>query len=129
MGPGASEKQKFGLLEQTTLAFLLDLLYYLAMFEMDPSREAGMKEKADQWLNDVKSELEKLADPLELELGNAKFLVKIDRGMLLSERRVALFAELQDRREAFFGETGADPLLEQFYAFRSALDADMQIPS
>lgn len=96
--------------------------------EFGPITELEQRDKADNWLYDVRSQLEEQSDFDFIDPSDTKFLQQTERGLDLSERRVAILAELLDRREAFFAEHGADIILEQYYVFKFLMDKSAAVP-
>jgi hypothetical protein len=93
------------------------------VFESEARSEADLREKADRWLNEAQAELEKQFGEFPLlEPSDHRFLLRMDRGAELSQRRTALLAELLDRRNAICNETGVDIILEQYFVLKSVLD-------
>jgi hypothetical protein len=92
------------------------------VFESEPKSEEDLREKASRWLNDVALGIHAQAELEGLNESDVRFLERIERGSLISDKRIEVLATLQDRRERFFIEHGADPLMEQFLAFKLSLE-------
>lgn len=91
------------------------------MTEFGRTPETDRTEKAVQWLNDVRLTLDR-QDEAAVDPTDERFALRLERGMDISAARVEVLATLQDRREAFFAASGADPILEQFCTFKLALE-------
>jgi hypothetical protein len=93
--------------------------YHMSEFELSPETS---EQKAMRWMDDVSANLQARAEDGDFDESSVRFLERIERGSVISERRIEVLASLQDSREAFFIEHGSDPLMEQFLAFRLSLE-------